>query len=295
MQPAEKGRHCAACQKIVVDFTAMSDLEIVRYLDQAPLNVCGRLAPDQVNRNLVLLPPPQRNGWSGWRWLLAGILMTSNDQGHHRPPGQGIHEQRLPPKAGNSEEVVMGMLSTPLVADTTRLDSVVVRDGVTESDAVGVVMGDISMTVIDSVPGPGDSIQASPPVPAADSICEPAESLAFQGGVVITRSSPTDPVKQFLTDTLTSLHLLPKKELTVFPNPARRGSAVHLSWQKEPGTYQLALYNMAGALIQERVLEVSSRAQVDTWEVPEMTAGVYIIRAVRPGKTGGYTGKLVIE
>ncbi|HMI62336.1 MAG TPA: hypothetical protein VK518_15565, partial [Puia sp.] len=45
MQPSDKGRHCAACQKTVVDFTAMSDTEIIRYLSRASQHICGRLAP----------------------------------------------------------------------------------------------------------------------------------------------------------------------------------------------------------------------------------------------------------
>jgi hypothetical protein len=99
-----------------------------------------------------------------------------------------------------------------------------------------------------------------------------------------------------LADTLTTMHLLPKKALTIYPNPAPLGSAIHLSWRTEPGVYQVALYSVAGALIQERVLAVSSQAQVDTWEIPNgVAAGVYIIRAVRPGQIGEYTTKLVVE
>lgn len=295
MTPSEKGRHCAACQKTVVDFTGMSDPEIMRYLAQAGTHVCGRLAPDQVNRNLALVPPPQRNGWSGWRWLLAGLLMTSNDQGHHRPAGPGIHEHRIPPKADYSEEFVMGMLMMPLIVDTARVDSAVLSSIVT-TDTDEAIMGDISVTVMGSVPGAGDSIQGPPLVSKADSTCEPAESLAFLGGIVITRNSPADSAKQFVTDTLAALHLLPKKELTVYPNPAARGTVIHLSWQTEPGTYQVALYSIAGALIQERVLEVSNQSQVDVWEIPTgMAAGIYIIRAIRPGQAGGYSGKLVVE
>lgn len=39
MQPTEKGRHCASCCKTVVDFTTMSDPDIIRYLVQAGANV----------------------------------------------------------------------------------------------------------------------------------------------------------------------------------------------------------------------------------------------------------------
>lgn len=40
--PDEKGRHCAACDKVVVDFTAMSTEQIIQYLKQNKSSkVCG--------------------------------------------------------------------------------------------------------------------------------------------------------------------------------------------------------------------------------------------------------------
>jgi hypothetical protein len=53
MTPASGGRHCAACQKTVVDFTQKTDAEILAALRQAAGQTCGRLRPDQVGRPLV--------------------------------------------------------------------------------------------------------------------------------------------------------------------------------------------------------------------------------------------------
>ena len=52
MTPADRGRFCNACQKCVVDFTAMTDAEIVHYLNQNKGNNCGRFTPEQLNRQL---------------------------------------------------------------------------------------------------------------------------------------------------------------------------------------------------------------------------------------------------
>ena len=57
MTPTERGRHCAACAKTVVDFTRMTDAEVVRYLRHAGgQSVCGRARPAQLDR--ALAPPP---------------------------------------------------------------------------------------------------------------------------------------------------------------------------------------------------------------------------------------------
>lgn len=68
MTPADSGRHCAACQQVVVDFTQMSDAEVVAFLAQQPHVSCGRFGDDQLDRPLLgTLPPAPR--W--WRWLTA--------------------------------------------------------------------------------------------------------------------------------------------------------------------------------------------------------------------------------
>lgn len=310
MQPAEKGRHCSACQKTVVDFTAMSDSEIIWYLARTGPDICGRVAPDQLNRNLAMLPPPKRNGWSGWRWLLAGILITSNEQHYEGPSKPGVHEHRGGTVADNPEEVILGKISAPpLIGDTVQTDSIV-----TETDTSGIVMGVVMINDIDSVFNPKDTIQG-PPLPTADSSIEPAEDRVFNGGLVISRESSmdtvkqfvadtltaidlpskVDSVKQFLIDTLTTLHILPNSCMKIYPNPAPRGSSIYLSWRTEPGTYRVALYSSAGVLIIDRVVQVNSRTQEDSWEVPGgMAGGVYIIRVTQSGRGGGYTKKLVI-
>lgn len=301
MQPAEKGRHCSACQKTVVDFTAMSDSEIIRYLARTGPDICGRFAPDQLNRNLAMLPPPKRNGWSGWRWLLAGILITSNEQHYEGPSKPGIHEHRVQPAAENPEEVILGKVDVPLVVDTVQVD-------------VGVV-GALSIIDIDPVFEPKDTIQGPTPLPIVDSSIEDSESVAFIGGILISDNSRKDSVKQFVADTLTAmnfpskidsikqffidtlttLRILPNPCMKIYPNPAPRGSSIHLSWRTEPGTYQVALYSSAGVLIIDRVVQVNSRTQEDSWEMPGgMAGGVYIIRVTQSGRGGGYTKKLVV-
>src|ERR1700759_1365193 len=44
----QEGRHCDHCCKTVVDFTKMSNEEIIRHLSNSA-NVCGRFEPQQLN------------------------------------------------------------------------------------------------------------------------------------------------------------------------------------------------------------------------------------------------------
>jgi len=52
MTPVEKGRFCASCQKTVLDFTHLSDNEIIKLVSKKD-NLCGRINVSQLNRNLI--------------------------------------------------------------------------------------------------------------------------------------------------------------------------------------------------------------------------------------------------
>lgn len=54
MAPADRGRHCAACSKTVVDFSLMTDSQIVDVLRKAKGNTpCGHFATNQLDRVLT--------------------------------------------------------------------------------------------------------------------------------------------------------------------------------------------------------------------------------------------------
>jgi hypothetical protein len=52
MTPVEKGRFCASCQKKVLDFTYLSDNEIIKVVTKND-NLCARINGSQLNRNLI--------------------------------------------------------------------------------------------------------------------------------------------------------------------------------------------------------------------------------------------------
>jgi hypothetical protein len=72
MTPTTAGRHCAACQKTVVDFTYLTDAELLAYFQQATGETCGRLRRDQQNR--PLLPATPGRPAARWRAWLALAL-----------------------------------------------------------------------------------------------------------------------------------------------------------------------------------------------------------------------------
>ncbi|OWP64352.1 hypothetical protein CDA63_04780 [Hymenobacter amundsenii] len=69
MTPAAQGRHCAACAKTVVDFSCMTDAQVVAWLSrQAAGATCGRFATPQLHRPLAT------GATTGWPRTLAALL-----------------------------------------------------------------------------------------------------------------------------------------------------------------------------------------------------------------------------
>lgn len=84
MGEAGNGRFCDACSKTVVDFTLMSDRQVLSYLGDRNKKVCGRFAPDQLNRDFRMSQEKGRRPWSVvWRLALVGMLLSLSRYGSY--------------------------------------------------------------------------------------------------------------------------------------------------------------------------------------------------------------------
>ena len=71
MKSQPDGHFCMNCSKIVIDFTAMSDNEIRKYMENNQGKVCGRLHTSQANRFLEYHEPTKRSSL----YALLSILL----------------------------------------------------------------------------------------------------------------------------------------------------------------------------------------------------------------------------
>lgn len=74
MQPTERGRFCASCQKTVVDYTGLSDQELVSLLSKSLETTCGRFRNEQLNHPLMVSNPGLTAVWHRWVGLLTMSL-----------------------------------------------------------------------------------------------------------------------------------------------------------------------------------------------------------------------------
>ena len=126
MTPSEKGRHCAVCDKQVVDFTALDPEEGLAMLEQAAKDasscstgICGRV-PADASGTLQLSkqekPGPRRRYLSD---ALAGMLVLSVLGGCYAQPddevGQHIEQTVEPSTDPTPAEVTPPVMGTLMV------------------------------------------------------------------------------------------------------------------------------------------------------------------------------------
>lgn len=72
MNTVEKGRFCNSCKKNVVDFSKMTDQEIVKIIENSTGNLCGKFMPSQLNRDIYI--EKYNNHFPLKANVLAGLL-----------------------------------------------------------------------------------------------------------------------------------------------------------------------------------------------------------------------------
>lgn len=108
MTPKEQGRFCSSCEKIVVDFSKMSDKEMLDYFTKtAGQSTCGRFANDQLNRKVEeTVTKPRRFSMAYvWNLLLASVLFFESC--NEATTGEVVCEKPAVQQA-TTEEPLMG-------------------------------------------------------------------------------------------------------------------------------------------------------------------------------------------
>jgi hypothetical protein len=78
MTSTQQGRFCMSCQKEVIDFSVMTDKEILAHISTASKSICGRAGNDQINRDLIMPAEPRKIWWKYWMGIAASLVMLSS-------------------------------------------------------------------------------------------------------------------------------------------------------------------------------------------------------------------------
>ena len=308
MQPDADGRFCGSCRKTVVDFTMMSDQEVLSWLSGAGKSVCGRFMEDQLNRDLSPVKPPKRNRYAIWQFLLSGLLLTSEVSAQEKVPVPAVG--RMDSRT-DEVRVVDSISGQPVPWASVRIDQAgfstdsagrvhiprerLLRAHSMEISSVGYERKSLPVSKnmlkegLLTISLPLSRHVTGDTVVVVTSRTVKGKTLIRCGGVARTDIRQT--AANFIKDSL-SFFGLTKKPLTVYPNPVARGASVTISLRDiKPGDYMAQLFSASGALVESMPIENVDGPRTELLNIPEtVAAGTYFVKLLNTG-----TGKIAIQ
>jgi len=91
MTPAEQGRFCSRCQKVVTDFTNYTDAQLYQFLRNHNKQVCGRFYNRQLNTSISVPPQPHSRLYRYFIGLGLSLLFTQIPESNLRAQAPYAH------------------------------------------------------------------------------------------------------------------------------------------------------------------------------------------------------------
>jgi len=151
MTATERGAFCQSCQTEVIDFSTMTDREVVEYLSKNKTG-CGRFRNDQLNTKLSI--PSVENGMFKWRALLLGILSFFSLKNVIAQTTSKAHINQTPLSIKDT--------SSDKIRDTIALTEIIVVD-THKRDMTTEMVGNISVLRADSIANSNRPLQTLSP------------------------------------------------------------------------------------------------------------------------------------
>src|SRR5882757_853751 len=128
MTPTDQGRFCNACAKPVVDFSMMSDYEVLNYFSTvSDEKVCGRALPNQLDREMTMPREPKKRRFWYWNYIAMFFMVFSKS---NQIKAQGTVKAVTVPVNKPTCNVTMGTMVAPkLNADRMVTGKVINSDG----------------------------------------------------------------------------------------------------------------------------------------------------------------------
>jgi hypothetical protein len=295
MTCAEKGRFCGSCRKEVIDFTRMSESQLIAFFKKPTGSVCGRFRNDQLEKDIYIRP--RRMPWVKYFFQIAlPVFLFSCKQ---KTIGK-VKMETVKDPALNSVSVVMGRPVPPLTGDVK--SSVNITKGETLPEFVeteNVIVGDVLFNETEEINNRAtDTIVSWVQLP---------EVIVEEGKIMCTKTISDSAVLimgavmagvrvENIYDNMENNKRLPEAGgVYIYPNPVLRNSTAKADASNLPaGNYKLELADMGGRILYLKELTVDKFALV---EIPMsgLPGGMYVVRFQNKlsGKT--YTEKIIVQ
>lgn len=298
MQPGAEGRFCRSCAKTVVDFTLMSDAELLDFFRRASGPVCGRLTASQLDRELVR-PGPTRS-WSHRlfalvlpAWLLGcrpggrsevttGTIKIAQSSSEAQP----FANPERPAKSPSSQDAQNGGRADPAQSRELPSEKCKPQQG-RERPASFLAAGDEGLPQVPTF----DTLSAQGQQPSAVSSIKPEPLVAFLGdvsvGVRIEALRPALPLIRIIRDTVF-------RKFLVAPNPVRRGQQITIIPKGiEAGSYIISILSAGGEIILNTEQTIGEAPL--PLALPQTASGTYYLSLFSKKNAKSHAQKLVVQ
>ena len=317
MNPEEKGRFCNNCQKTVIDFTGMSDRQMVEFFKKPAGSLCGRFQMDQLNRNIEI--PRKRIPWLKYffQFSLPAFLITmkANAQGKLVVKDSSRIEKKLDCKVEDKVVALTGVLGMVGFGNNLEQKAALVSGTVTDASgdpipgATIIVKGTNNGVVSDSIGRFQLNVSSGAPLIISAIGFQSQEvkinndqlkielkavlQSALSGEVVIVGSYSVKKKPIPLIDQIKDSVF---RSFSIYPNPVTNNSSYRIYMKKfHKGEYHIDLVNSADAVITTKRMVVVNRKHIEEGHVPDIAAGTYFIRITNKETGKIYSEKIMIR
>lgn len=329
MTPVEQGRFCNACATTVVDFSIMTDQQILNYLSSASGGICGRLQESQLHRTLQPMPVPPKTQW--WMALLMPLLLGAQRLKAQR---NGVIEGKVAYKAlamqvKNAElasqqpakkipvhisGTVTDTAGKPVPYAIIHLESPVVSVTADENGRYSLHAEAATKSVVITATSLGYSSQSQTVLTQpevvwnyvlAEEVAElnpvMIQSYGTQKGRVVTGGAVAivrcanlkDTVLNYVKDTLGKLVAGKPEHFAVFPNPVRRNQQFILH-SRETDNYTVQVVNNSGGVVYVQYFKSAKDVKQYITAQSFWLPGVYYVRIEDEKTKKQYSQKIIV-
>jgi hypothetical protein len=297
MNAVEKGRHCDACKKTVIDFSLMSDNDLALFFKKNKENVCGRFVNTQLNTDLRI--PSRKIPWLKYFFTVSIPAFLFSFKGNSQAQelkGKVVCVEKNP-------EIKMG----EIMVDTNRI----IKGKVTDTDLNPVPFASIRIKGLKTGTAADSDGSFTIKLPPAFNILE-ISSLGFIPGEVDCRNANPYQLlnikleqEQQVTLGIVVISTPAKKPLpimsmpdnlifTLYPNPLPAFSRINIKWRKSVNSNQfIEIFDQSGNLVQQEVLTVKQRTSRQSIVLNQMAAGIYVVK-ITDGKSRAVSSQQII-
>ncbi len=293
MTHAERGRYCNSCQKTVIDFSSMTDEQLLDFFKENKKDVCGRFYDHQLKNPIPV--PVRKIPWLTYFFKItipAFLFMA-------KAAAQEVIKPRIEmvqPGADNKDNAEE--LPITVTGSVTNFSGIPVpfASVIIPGTNIGVAADELGRFKIRLMPahrvleissvgyytlqyavkGPGDisivlrQIATMGEVDVSCNLGKNPPVVITVGMTVIAKRSKPKPLKP-----------VPDDSIRIYPNPVHPNELLTIQFSKSVKADQaIEIYSLTGALIQREIIPVHKSSKQIKIRVKETAQGLYIIKII---------------